>query len=79
MCNGVAIATHTNQGDAILVDCNSHILRSETGGAAVLASVIVDQLPSNRGQFMPEDVVTALPGESVYVAPATLALCRADA
>lgn len=72
MCNAVAVKVHTQPGETILVDRYSHILRSETGGAALLSGVIVGQLPSNRGRFTPEDVVAAIPPDSVYVAPPRL-------
>jgi len=68
MCNEIAIKVHTRPGEAILVDCQSHIMRAESGGPALLSGVIVDQLPSNRGQFTPEDVIAAIPSDSVYVA-----------
>ena len=74
MCNAVAVKAHTQPGEAILVDRYSHILRSESGGAALLSGVIVDQLPSDRGRFTPEDVVAAIPPNSVYIAPPRL-LC----
>ena len=74
MCNAVAVKAYTQPGEAILVDRYSHILRSESGGAALLSGVIVDQLPSDRGRFTPEDVAAAIPPDSVYVAAPRL-LC----
>jgi threonine aldolase len=74
MCNGIAVKTHTQPGETILVDRQAHILRSESGGAAFLSGVIVDQLPSNRGRFTADDVNAAIPRETVYVAPPRL-LC----
>lgn len=74
MCNLVAVKTHTQPGDAILADRQGHVLRSETGGAALVSGVIVDQLPGVRGLFTPEDVRAAIPSPSPYVAMPTL-LC----
>ena len=74
MCNAVAVKAHTQPGEAILVDRYSHILRSESGGPAFLSGVVVEQLPSNRGRFTPEDVAAAIPPDSVYVAAPRL-LC----
>jgi threonine aldolase len=68
MCNCVAIKAHTHPGEAILVDRQAHILRSESGAAAFLSGVILEQLPSNRGRFTSDDVIAAIPRESVYVA-----------
>lgn len=74
MCNAIAVKTHTQPGDTILVDRQSHILRSESGGSALLSGVVIDQLPSTRGMFTPEDVQAALPAASVYIPPPRL-LC----
>ena len=81
MCNAIAVKVHTQPGEAILVDRYSHILRSESGGPAFLSGVVVDQLPSvdvasrrHRGRFTPEDVVKAIPPDSIYVAAPRL-LC----
>ena len=74
MCNAVAVKAHTQPGESILVDRYSHILRSESGGAAFLSGVIVEQLPSVHGRFTPEDVAAAIPPDSVYVAAPRL-LC----
>ncbi|KPJ87211.1 MAG: threonine aldolase [Spirochaetes bacterium DG_61] len=74
MCNGIAVKVHTQPGEAILVDRHAHILRSESGGAAFLSGVIVDQLPSTRGLFTAEDVIHSIQPESVYTAPHRL-LC----
>ncbi len=74
MCNLVAVKTHTQPGDAILADRQGHVLRSETGGAALASGVMVDQLPGVRGLFTPEDVRAAIPAPSPYVAMPSL-LC----
>jgi len=76
MCNLVAVKTHTQPGDAILLDRQGHILRSESGGAAVASGVVTDLLPGVHGQFTADDVRAAMPGDyiSVYEAPPTL-LC----
>lgn len=66
MCNAVAIKTHTRPGEAVLADSQAHIIRFETGGAAVISGVIIDQLPSQRGMFDPEDVVAASSKNSHY-------------
>ena len=74
MCNLVAVKTHTQPGEAILADRQGHVLRSETGGAALASGVIVDQLPGVRGLFTPEDVRAAIPSLSPYV-PMPSLLC----
>ena len=74
MCNAIALSVHIRSGEAVLVDNQSHILRSESGGAAFLAGAIVDQLHGDRGRFTPEAVIAAIPPDSVYVAKPRL-LC----
>lgn len=72
MCNLVAVKTHTQPGQAILVDRLAHILRMETGGPALASGVIVETLPSEHGQFTAQVVQDALWPASNYSPPATL-------
>ncbi|MFN2134433.1 MAG: threonine aldolase family protein [Candidatus Promineifilaceae bacterium] len=74
MCNLVAVKTHTQPGQAILADRLAHVLRMETGGAALASGVVVEALPSAFGQFTPQAVLDALWPVSNYSPPATL-LC----
>ena len=60
MCNLVAVKTHTRPGQTILVDHLAHVLRMETGGAALASGVIVETLPSEFGQFTAQAVKDAL-------------------
>ena len=53
MCNLVAVATHTSPGDAIVASVDSHIVRSETGGAAAYSGVITDLVAERRGPVRP--------------------------
>ncbi len=65
MCNLVAVATHTSPGDAIVTDIQSHIILSETGGAAAYSGVMTYLLAGDRGRFGPEAVAEALaPGHA---------------
>ena len=72
MCNLVAVKTHTQPGQTILVDRLGHILRMETGGAALASGVIVETLPSAHGQFTPQAVQDALWPASNYAPPVAL-------
>ncbi len=74
MCNHIAIKVHTQPGDSILVDQQSHILRSESGGAAFLSGVIVEPLAGERGRFTHEQVKASITSGSLYQ-PATRLLC----
>ena len=72
MCNNVAVAVHTNRGDAVVVDRRSHILRSEAGGAVVGSGVVLDQIDGERGQFTPAQVAASLHPGSLHVPPTRL-------
>ena len=51
MCNLIGVAINTSPGDVIMLESNGHILRSETGGPAVVSSVLTDPIDGERGQF----------------------------
>ncbi|NCF69295.1 MAG: aminotransferase class I/II-fold pyridoxal phosphate-dependent enzyme [Chloroflexi bacterium] len=74
MCNLVAIKTLTQPGETILVEQLGHILRMESGGAALASGVIVETIDSAHGQFSGQDVLQAMPANMVYTPPATV-LC----
>ena len=56
MANNLAIAAHTRSGDAILAHRDAHIVRSESGGPAVLARVMITAVDGPDGHFSPESV-----------------------
>jgi threonine aldolase len=74
MCNLVAVKTHTQPGQTVLVDHRAHVLRLEAGGAALASGVVLEPLPSAHGQFTAEAVLAAIPQPMVYTPPAAL-LC----
>jgi threonine aldolase len=49
MSNLVALLAHTGRGGEVLLDAESHILRSEMGGIASLAGLFYRAVPSVRG------------------------------
>lgn len=49
MSNLVALLAHTGRGGEVLLDVQSHILRSEMGGIAALAGLFYRTVPSERG------------------------------
>ncbi|MDP7333236.1 MAG: beta-eliminating lyase-related protein, partial [SAR324 cluster bacterium] len=51
MTNQVAIRTHTEPGDEILIDQNAHIYFYEAGGTAALSGVICNLISGERGVF----------------------------
>jgi threonine aldolase len=73
MSNLVALLAHTGRGGEVLLDTESHILRSEMGGIASLAGLFYRTIPSTRGapdladlgeklseRLMPNKLATAL-------------------
>ena len=75
MCNLVGVKTHTLPGQAVLLDRMAHIMRMETGGAAIASGVVLETLPSEFGQFTAQAVRDALMlPPSNYTPPPTL-LC----
>ena len=49
MANLVALLAHTGRGGEVLLDSESHIVRSEMGGIAALAGLFYRTVPSVRG------------------------------
>ena len=56
MGNQLAILAHTQRGDEILCEAESHIFFYEVGGLAVLAGVQAKTLAGHRGILTPEVV-----------------------
>ncbi len=74
MGNEIAIKAHTNPGDEIIVDHDSHILVYETGGPSFLSGVQMCPLAGDKGSFTPEQVLKAIrPG--AYYMPRTSLVC----
>ena len=69
MSNQIAVRTHCQPGDLVLMDGNSHIVNSEAGAAAALSGITIKPLPGVRGIFTPADVLAAMPVVHEYVPP----------
>jgi len=79
MSNQIALRTHTEPGDLVVIERRAHIVINEGGAGAALAGVTMRPLDGVNGLFGPEDVVEALgrphPFNPSYLgSPATL-LC----
>ena len=72
MANQLALRSHTESGDEILVDANAHIYYYETGGPAALAGVMCRCLPGVRGIFTAADVESALRPADQHFPPTKL-------
>jgi threonine aldolase len=60
MANQVAIRTHTEPGDEIIVESDSHIFLYEGGGFAALSGVSARCVPGQRGILAAADVAAAI-------------------
>ncbi len=60
MCNLVAVKTHTAPGDALVADWMAHVIRAESGGAALASGVIVEGIRTERGIFTASELEAAM-------------------
>ncbi len=59
MCNLVAVKTHTRPGDALVAEAMAHVIRAESGGAALASGVMVQPIPTARGVFTAAELEAA--------------------
>ena len=60
MTNQVAIRTHTEPGDEILLEQSAHVYFNEAGATAALSGAICRLIPGDRGVFGAEDMEEAI-------------------
>ncbi len=60
MCNLVAVKTHTRPGDALVADWMAHVIRAESGGAALASGVVVEPIRTERGIFTADELQAAM-------------------
>ena len=72
MTNQVAIRAHSEPGDEMLCDDNTHTYFYECGGPAALSGVMMRLLPGVRGIFTAADVMAALRPPNVHFPPTKL-------
>jgi len=71
MGNQVAIMTHTQRGDELITEAESHIFYYEVGDIAMLSGVQAWQVPGKRGVMDPDDVKHAIRDSSNIHFPRT--------
>jgi len=74
MGNQIAIAAHTQPGDAIIIEEEAHVLYYEVGAPAVLNGVMTRTVPSHHGFMDPKDVERAVMKRSLHT-PGTAVIC----
>jgi len=72
--NQVAILTHTQRGDEVIIEGDSHVFFYEAGGIAALAACQTRPLQGVRGAMDPDQVAAAIRGENVHY-PRTGLVC----
>jgi len=60
MCNVVGVKTHTRPGDVVIADWMCHIVRAESGGAALASGVMIEPIETERGIFTSEQLEEAI-------------------
>ncbi len=74
MGNQLAIMTHTQPGDEVILDYESHIFRYEVAGAAVMSGVQFNALTGPGGVMTAEQIQDAIRPEDIHQ-PATTLVC----
>ncbi|HTK82059.1 MAG TPA: low-specificity L-threonine aldolase [Bacteroidota bacterium] len=74
MGNEVCIKVHTQPGDEIILEQESHIFVYETGAPVLLAGVQMNTIPGKRGVLTPEQISAAIRPKAYYL-PQTKLIC----
>jgi threonine aldolase len=76
MTNLIAVLTHTQHGNEIILGSESHIFWYEVGGAAALGGVVMRTVPNdNNGQLALDDIEKAIRDKTNIHYPETTLLC----
>ena len=74
MSNLVAVLTHCQRGDEMIVGDQAHVFYYEVGGSSALGGVHVRTVPNRHGAPDPADVEAAIRGKNVHF-PRTRLVC----
>ena len=75
MSNLIAVLTHTNHGNEIILGNGAHIFLNEVGGAAALGGVVMRTIPNDaNGQLSLIDIENAIREKNIHY-PETALLC----
>lgn len=72
MANTIAIMAHTQPGDEVIVERDSHTFNYEVAGAAVLGGVQLNPILGKRGILEPEQIVKEIRMPNVHMPPTKL-------
>jgi threonine aldolase len=68
--NQLALFTHCNRGDEVILGDECHIVQHEVGAASVIAGVQLRTVKTDKGTFDPGEVESKIRGEDIHF-PAT--------
>jgi len=74
MGNQMALATHCERGDAVLIEEEAHMVYYEVGGPGILANVVTWTLVSDKGVMDPANVEAHVLKRNLHT-PGTTLLC----
>ena len=69
MCNLVAVKVHTQPGDVVIAEALAHIVRAESGGAALASGVQLETISTERGVFTADALEAAFARVNAVPAP----------
>lgn len=72
MSNEIAVKAHTNAGDEVICEYNSHIYVYEGGGIAFNSFCQVRPIPGNRGRIKAHQVLDSINPDDIHRAPTRL-------
>lgn len=75
MANELCLRAHTEAGDEVIVEKDSHIFHDESGAAAALAGVQLHPIKGERGILYPEQVERTIRDSQDYHNPVTRLIC----
>ena len=66
MANEIAVKTHTQSGDAVILEESAHIATAEAGGPALLSGVMLHAVKGTRGVFTPDQVEARIQADNPH-------------
>ena len=73
--NQLALFTHCNRGDEVILDENCHIVQHEAGASGIIAGVQLRTIPSDKGQIAPEEFIRRIRHTDDIHEPKTGLIC----
>jgi len=74
MGNLIAVLTHCQRGDEVILEMDSHIYYYEVGGMSAVAGVIPRLITGDNGILNPQDIKKVLRGKNIHY-PETTLIC----